>query len=122
YNVIPVMERVHGTSLPKFIDQGRQLPVSRAVAIIAQICTVLSHAHAIPAVHRDLKPDNVLVTASGAVKLLDFGIAAILRTDITRLTSTGNLIGTTRYMSPEQIQGGQVTPHSDLYAIGCVLH
>lgn len=117
-----VMELVHGTSLREFIDPGRQLPVSWAVAIIAQICTVLSHAHAIPVVHRDLKPDNVLVTASGAVKLLDFGIAAILRTDITRLTSTGNLIGTTRYMSPEQIQGGQVTPHSDLYAIGCVLH
>lgn len=117
-----VMEFVHGTSLRAFIDPQRPLPIAWAAAIVAQICTVLSHAHAIPAVHRDLKPDNVLVTASGAVKLLDFGIAAILRTDITRLTATGNLVGTTRYMSPEQIQGGQVAPHSDLYAIGCVLH
>jgi eukaryotic-like serine/threonine-protein kinase len=117
-----VMEFVHGTSLRAFIDPDRPLPVAWAAAIGAQVCTVLSHAHAIPAVHRDLKPDNVLVTEAGAVKLLDFGIAAILRTDVTRLTATGSPIGTSRYMSPEQIQGAQITPHSDLYALGCVLH
>lgn len=117
-----VMELVHGTHLRELVDPKHPLPVPWAAAVVAQVCTVLSHAHAIPAVHRDIKPDNLLVTGSGAVKLLDFGIAAILRTDITRLTATGNLVGTTRYMSPEQIQGGQVTPHSDLYAVGCVLH
>lgn len=117
-----VMEFVHGTSLRAFIDPHRPLPVSWAAAIAAQICAVLSHAHAIPVVHRDLKPDNVLVTEAGTVKLLDFGIAAILRTDVTRLTSSGNPIGTSRYMPPEQIQGAQITPHSDLYALGCVLH
>jgi len=117
-----VMELVAGTPLRTFIDPAAPLPVAWAAAIGAQIATVLSHAHAIPAVHRDLKPDNVLVTESGAIKLIDFGIAAILRTDITRLTATGNPIGTTRYMSPEQIQGGQITPRSDLYALGCILH
>jgi serine/threonine protein kinase len=117
-----VMELVDGTSLRRFIDPRRPLPVTWAAAIAAQICTVLSHAHAVPVVHRDLKPDNVLVTDAGAVKLLDFGIAAILRTDVTRLTSTGSPVGTSLYMSPEQVQGGQIMPQSDLYALGCVLH
>jgi serine/threonine protein kinase len=117
-----VMELVHGTSLRAFIDPQRPLPISWAAAVAAQVSTVLSHAHAIPVVHRDLKPENVLVSESGAIKLLDFGIAAILRTDVTRLTSTGNPIGTNRYMPPEQIQGVQISPQSDLYALGCVLH
>ena len=117
-----VMELVHGTSLRAYIDPQALLPIGWVAAIAAQICTVLSHAHAVPVVHRDLKPDNVLVSEGGAIKLLDFGIAAILRTDVTRLTVTGNPIGTSRYMSPEQIQGVQITPHSDLYALGCVLH
>jgi serine/threonine protein kinase len=117
-----VMELVHGTPLRAFIDPASPLPVAWVAAVGAQIATVLSHAHAVPAVHRDLKPENVLVTEDGAVKLIDFGIAAILRTDVTRLTVTGTPLGTTRYMSPEQIQGGQITPRSDLYALGCVLH
>ncbi|BCJ61806.1 serine/threonine-protein kinase [Micromonospora endophytica] len=117
-----VMEFVRGTTLRAFIDPQQPLPVTWAAAIAAQICTVLSHAHAIPVVHRDLKPDNVLVTADGAVKLLDFGIAAILRTDVTQITATGSALGTHHYMPPEQIQGAQITPQSDLYALGCVLH
>ncbi|QOC92186.1 serine/threonine-protein kinase [Micromonospora craniellae] len=117
-----VMEFVRGTALRAFIDPQQPLPATWAAAIAAQICTVLSHAHAVPVVHRDLKPDNVLVTADGAIKLLDFGIAAILRTDVTRLTATGSAIGTHHYMSPEQIHGAQITPQSDLYALGCVLH
>jgi tetratricopeptide (TPR) repeat protein len=117
-----VMELVHGTSLRAFINPQQPLPITWAAAVAAQICTVLSHAHAVPVVHRDLKPDNVLVSEGGAVKLLDFGIAAILRTDVTRLTVTGSPMGTSRYMPPEQIQGVQITPHSDLYALGCVLH
>lgn len=83
---------------------------------------VLRDAHAIPVVHRDLKPDNMLICADGSIKLLDFGIAALLRPDITRLTSTGSPIGTCQYMPPEQIQGGQVTPQSGLYALGCLLY
>ncbi len=117
-----VMEFVRGTTLRACIDPGHPLPIAWAAAIAAQICTVLSHAHAVPVVHRDLKPDNVIVAADGTVKLLDFGIAAILRTDVTRLTATGSPIGTQHYMSPEQIQNTQITPQSDLYALGCVLH
>jgi tRNA A-37 threonylcarbamoyl transferase component Bud32/tetratricopeptide (TPR) repeat protein len=117
-----VMELVHGRPLRAFIDTDTPLPISWAAAIAAQVATVLSHAHAVPAVHRDLKPDNIMVTADGAIKVLDFGIAAILRTGTTRITATGTPVGTTGYMSPEQIKGGQVSPRSDLYALGCVLH
>ncbi|MFF5213410.1 protein kinase [Streptosporangium sp. NPDC000396] len=117
-----VMELVHGTLLSAFVSPGNPLPISWAVAVIAQVCTVLSHAHAIPVVHRDLKPDNLMVAEDGTVKVLDFGIAAILQTGVTRLTAAGALMGTTRYMSPEQIQAVQVTPQSDLYAVGCIMH
>ena len=117
-----VMEYVRGTSLRAFIDPVQPLPIAWAVAIAAQICTVLAHAHAMPVVHRDLKPDNVLVTADGTVKLLDFGIAAVLRSDVTRITRDGVLLGSDHYMSPEQFQDAQVTPRTDLYALGCVLH
>ncbi|HEX6499004.1 MAG TPA: serine/threonine-protein kinase [Micromonosporaceae bacterium] len=117
-----VMEFVRGVTLRAFVNREQPLPIGWAAALAAQIATVLSHAHAVPVVHRDLKPDNVLVTGDGTVKLLDFGIAAMLGTDVTRLTATGSPVGTSRYMSPEQIQGGTVTPRSDLYALGCVLH
>jgi hypothetical protein len=122
-----VMEYVRGISLRKVLTNAGEeaaagLPVSWAASIAAQICTVLSYAHAIPVVHRDLKPDNILIAADGTVKVLDFGIAKLLRTDVTRLTATGSLIGTSRYMPPEQIDCAQITPLSDLYALGCVLH
>ncbi|MFG2546584.1 protein kinase [Streptomyces sp. NPDC048594] len=122
-----VMEYVRGISLRRVLagtedGAAARLPVSWAASIAAQICTVLSYAHAIPVVHRDLKPDNVLIAADGTVKVLDFGIAKLLHTDVTRLTATGSRIGTSRYMPPEQIDGAQITPLSDLYALGCVLH
>ncbi|MFJ6660910.1 protein kinase [Streptomyces sp. NPDC091377] len=122
-----VMEYVRGISLRRAltgVGDGAAvgLPVSWAVSIAAQICTVLSYAHAIPVVHRDLKPDNILIATDGTVKVLDFGIAKLLGTDVTRLTATGNVIGTSLYMPPEQIDNAQITPLSDLYALGCVLH
>ncbi|MCP2255172.1 Serine/threonine protein kinase [Prauserella aidingensis] len=117
-----VMELVHGVPLRAFIDRREPLPAAWAAAFGAQIATVLSHAHAVPVVHRDLKPDNVLVTDDGGVKVLDFGIAAVLQPDTARLTATGTPMGTSLYMSPEQIRGRQITPHSDLYALGCVLY
>ncbi|MEV5829162.1 serine/threonine-protein kinase [Spirillospora sp. NPDC052242] len=117
-----VMEYIHGTGLRAYIDPADPLPVAWAAAVVAQIATVLSHAHAIPVVHRDLKPGNVLVTFDGTVKVLDFGIAAILRRDVTKITATGQPLGTNHYMSPEQVMAAKVTPQSDLYALGCILH
>lgn len=117
-----VMEFVDGLSLSAYIDPSRPLPIDWAASIAAQVATVLSYAHEIPVVHRDLKPSNILVAADGTAKVLDFGIAAILRTDVTRLTATGRAMGTAPYMSPEQVRGAPVSPRSDLYALGCVLH
>ncbi|TLQ43734.1 serine/threonine-protein kinase [Streptomyces marianii] len=117
-----VMELVEGAPLSAYVDPARPLPVSWAVAVAAQVATVLSHAHEVPVIHRDLKPGNVLVARDGTVKVLDFGIAAILRTDATKLTATGSPVGTSQYMAPEQVRGGRVTPRTDLYALGCVLH
>ncbi|MEU0443036.1 MULTISPECIES: serine/threonine-protein kinase [unclassified Streptomyces] len=117
-----VMELVEGVPLTRYVSEERPLPVSWAVAVAAQVTTVLSYAHDVPVVHRDLKPSNVLVTRDGTVKVLDFGVAAILRTDVTRLTASGRPIGTHRYMAPEQVRGTRVSPRTDLYALGCVLH
>ncbi|MEV0317875.1 protein kinase [Streptomyces sp. NPDC050658] len=127
-----VMELVDGVPLTAYIhpalhaDPAQQarppLPISWAAAVAAQVATVLSWAHDVPVIHRDLKPGNILVARDGTVKVLDFGIAAMLRTDVTKLTATGSPIGTYQYMSPEQVWGGRVTPQADLYALGCVLH
>ncbi|MEV0926680.1 serine/threonine-protein kinase [Streptomyces spongiicola] len=117
-----VMELVDGVRLSAYVDPVRPLPVGWAVAVAAQVATVLSHAHEVPVIHRDLKPGNVLVARDGTVKVLDFGIAAILRADATKLTATGSPVGTSQYMAPEQVRGGRVTPRTDLYALGCVLH
>ncbi|RZB16865.1 serine/threonine protein kinase [Streptomyces sp. F001] len=117
-----VMELVDGVPLTAYVHPDHPLPLSWAVAVAAQVATVLSYAHDVPVVHRDLKPSNVLVARDGTVKVLDFGIAAILRTDVTKLTVTGSPIGTHQYMAPEQVRGGRVTPRTDLYALGCVLH
>ncbi|MFI2286261.1 serine/threonine-protein kinase [Streptomyces niveus] len=117
-----VMELVDGIPLSTYINPERPLPVSWAAAVAAQVSTVLSYAHDVPVIHRDLKPGNILVSRDGTVKVLDFGIAAMLRTDVTKLTATGSPIGTYQYMAPEQVRGGRTTPQTDLYALGCVLH
>ncbi|MFD7711358.1 protein kinase [Streptomyces sp. NPDC059786] len=117
-----VMELVDGVPLTAYVAPDRPLPMSWAVAVAAQVATVLSYAHDVPVVHRDLKPSNILVARDGTVKVLDFGIAAMLRTDVTKLTATGSPIGTHQYMAPEQVRGARVTPRTDLYALGCVLH
>ncbi|GAA2941586.1 serine/threonine-protein kinase [Kitasatospora cinereorecta] len=117
-----VMELVDGMPLSAYIHPANPLPVSWAVAVAAQVATVLSYAHDVPVIHRDLKPSNILVARDGTVKVMDFGIAAILRTDVTKLTATGSPIGTYQYMAPEQVRGGRTSPQTDLYALGCVLH
>ncbi|MEX5635481.1 serine/threonine-protein kinase [Parafrankia sp. FMc2] len=117
------MQLVHGVSLADIRNEhDGPIPLDWVVCIAAQICAVLSHAHAIPVIHRDLKPQNVMVDRVGTVKVLDFGIATVLGTDVTRLTTTGQMLGTRPYMSPEQIRSTPVSPRSDLYSLGCLLH
>ncbi|MGW1491634.1 protein kinase domain-containing protein [Streptomyces sp. NPDC002402] len=117
------MELLDGETLRDLIEEERQLPVSWAAAIGAQIASGLAAAHTAGVVHRDLKPANVMLTRGGIVKVLDFGMGRIADDpDETRLTSTGVSVGTARYMAPEQFEARQVTQAADLYALGCVLY
>lgn len=118
-----VMQRLEGWGLGDLISERGRLPVRWAAAIAAQICSVLAAAHAASLVHRDLKPSNVMVCPGGTVRVLDFGVAALLDSlDSARLTASGETIGTPAYMAPEQARTGQSSPRSDLYALGCLLH
>ncbi|GAB2594247.1 protein kinase [Paractinoplanes abujensis] len=117
-----VMQLVPGTLLSYLMDETGPLPVPWVAAIGAQICSVLAAAHAASLVHRDLKPNNLILGPGGLVKVLDFGVAAVLDADMPRLTVTGDLLGTPTYMAPEQALGmSSVGPRADLYALGCIL-
>ncbi|MFC9475945.1 protein kinase [Nocardia sp. NPDC056952] len=123
HQVYLVMELVEGaTTLREFLSPDNPLPVTWAASIAAQVATALSYAHVLPVVHRDLKPDNILVTPDGTVKIIDFGIAALLAPGTPKLTNTGAALGTLAYMAPEQAIGDKATPRTDLYALGCVLY
>ncbi len=114
------MPFVDGESLRARLDRSGRLPAAEAVRVLGIASDALSAAHAAGVVHRDVKPDNVLVeTDSGRVFLVDFGIAAVATTASDRLTSGGLLVGTPRYMSPEQLSpGGGVDARSDIYSLG----
>ncbi|MER7444563.1 serine/threonine-protein kinase [Micromonospora avicenniae] len=117
-----VMQLVRGIVLADHIAEQEQLSVSEAASVAAQICSVLAAAHAASLVHRDLKPQNLMVTPSGAVKVLDFGVAALLDpAGASRLTAPGRALGTPAYIAPEQAAGRPAGPGADLYALGCVL-
>jgi serine/threonine-protein kinase len=122
-----IMEFLRGQSLGKWARTGLDLP--RALAVLVQICDGLGAAHAVGVVHRDLKPDNVIVvpTSDGAelVKLLDFGVAKLVNRDdedIGFQTAAGSVIGTPAYMSPEQAGGMMVDHRSDIYSLGAIMY
>jgi serine/threonine protein kinase len=116
-----VMEHVEGGTLADRLD-GRKRSVARseALRLLCQLCEGLGHAHAKKLVHRDIKPQNLLLRESdGCLKITDFGIARAIE-DTTRLTRPGRVIGTERYMAPEQLSDGEITPAVDVYACGVV--
>lgn len=117
-----VMQYVEGADLADHLAEHEPYPWPWAVSVAAQLCAVLAAVHAVPIVHRDLKPRNVMVRPDGTTVVLDLGIASALDTDTTRLTHTGSPIGSPAYMAPEQAMGGAVGPHTDLYALGVLLH
>ncbi|MBX6366190.1 MAG: serine/threonine protein kinase, partial [Gemmatimonadetes bacterium] len=119
------MEYVEGEPLSRLVEREGRLPAERAVGIACQIATGLAAAHRAGVVHRDLKPDNVLVAVGedggDLVKVIDFGIAKAAHDAEQDLTRTGFVVGTPRYMSPEQLVGEPADGRSDLYALGCIL-
>ena len=114
-----VLELVEGESMARRLAAG-PLDPAEAQRIVTQIAAGLAAAHELGIVHRDIKPDNILLTRDGEVKVADFGIARLLGE--ARITSEEVVVGTPSYMAPEQIQGGEVGPAADLFAVGCLLH
>ena len=115
-----VMELVEGRSLQALLHERGRLPLEETVALVAQVASALDHAHAGGVVHRDVKPANIMIDGAGQAKVMDFGIAK-LETG-ANLTSTGAIMGTPNYMSPEQAKGLKVDGRSDLFSLGCVLY
>ena len=114
-----VMELVDGPTLRSTLDAQRTLPPAEAIELAVQIVDALSNAHGAGIVHRDIKPSNVLL-CDGRVKVTDFGIAKA--GEDTDLTVTGTLLGTAKYLSPEQVRGDPSDPRSDIYSLGIVLY
>ncbi|RDI23041.1 serine/threonine-protein kinase [Lentzea flaviverrucosa] len=117
-----VMQLINGKTLDQFTKDYNPIPIVAAAAIGVEIGEALDAAHAAGVVHRDLKPNNVLLSHSGVAHLIDFGIAKSLRPDATKFTAKGVSIGTTGYMPPEQMWGSTITERTDLYTLGCVLY
>jgi beta-lactam-binding protein with PASTA domain/predicted Ser/Thr protein kinase len=117
-----VMEYVDGRTLRDIIKAEGRLPARRAMEIAADVCGALDFSHRNGIVHRDIKPANVMITPTGAVKVMDFGIARALADNAATVTQTANVIGTAQYLSPEQARGEAVDARSDVYSTGCLLY
>ena len=114
-----VMELVEGRSLQEAIDAGG-LTEDRALEVAADVCAALAYAHGRGLIHRDIKPGNILLADDGTVKVTDFGIARAIGNET--VTRTAAVLGTAAYLSPEQAQGREIDPRSDLYSLGVVLY
>src|ERR671936_2830212 len=114
------MECVEGSTLAQEAKERGPLDPAEVVDLALQVCGGLEHAHAAGLVHRDIKPQNLLLRADGTVKIADFGIARAAET--TRFTQAGSVLGTAAYLSPEQALGAEVTAAADIYSLGCVLY
>jgi serine/threonine protein kinase/lipoprotein NlpI len=114
------MEFVPGEDLKAFIKRAGQLSIGKSITIVEQVCEGLVEAHKLGVVHRDLKPQNIMIDKSGNAHIMDFGIARSLSAE--GITDAGVIIGTPEYMSPEQVGGEDVDQRSDLYSLGIILY
>ncbi|ANW19184.1 protein kinase domain-containing protein [Streptomyces clavuligerus] len=117
-----VMELVEGRTIRDLLINADAPPPEQALIIVSGVLEALAYSHQHAIVHRDIKPANVIITHSGAVKVMDFGIARALHGASTTMTQTGMVMGTPQYLSPEQALGKAVDHRSDLYATGCLLY
>ena len=115
-----VMQYAEGDTLEDILDTKGRMEPREAIRVIVQVLDAMQHAHDQHVIHRDIKPSNIILRRDGSVKVTDFGIAKIVRS--TKLTQDGQTMGTVRYMSPEQVQGGDIDPRSDLYSLGITLY
>jgi serine/threonine protein kinase len=114
------MEFIDGVELRSLLSTGRAIPVARAVSIAAQVAEGLGYAHQRGVVHRDVKPANVMVPRTGPVKITDFGIARMRSSEV--LTQTGTMLGSPKYMSPEQVLGKRADHRSDIFSLGVIVY
>ncbi|MFF5567635.1 Stk1 family PASTA domain-containing Ser/Thr kinase [Streptomyces sp. NPDC012623] len=117
-----VMEHVDGSTLRELLHSGRRLLPERTLEMTVGILQALEYSHRNGIVHRDIKPANVMLTRTGQVKVMDFGIARAMGDSGMTMTQTSAVIGTAQYLSPEQAKGEQVDARSDLYSTGCLLY
>jgi serine/threonine-protein kinase len=117
-----VMEYVDGSTLRELLHSGRKLLPERTLEMTVGILQALEYSHRAGIVHRDIKPANVMLTRTGQVKVMDFGIARAMGDAGMTMTQTSAVIGTAQYLSPEQAKGEQVDARSDLYSTGCLLY
>jgi eukaryotic-like serine/threonine-protein kinase len=115
------MEFIEGQELRSLLAEGRALPVSQAVSIAAQVAEGLAYAHQHGVVHRDIKPANIMVLTDGPVKITDFGIAR-MRASNDELTQSGMMLGSPKYMSPEQVIGKRADHRSDIFSLGVIVY
>lgn len=117
-----VMEFVEGVTVENLQARRGPLPIGVVASLGAQVAAVLAATHRHRIYHRDLKPSNLMLCDNGTVKVLDFGLAVAIDSGLSRYTTTGQTIGTPAYMAPEQIESRDVTPQTDLYALGLIMH
>ncbi|MGH3367588.1 MAG: Stk1 family PASTA domain-containing Ser/Thr kinase, partial [Nocardioidaceae bacterium] len=117
-----VMERVEGKTLREILHEGRKILPERALEITADVLAALDYSHRAGIIHRDIKPANVMLTPTGDVKVMDFGIARAVADSSSTMTQTAAVVGTAQYLSPEQARGEQVDTRSDIYSTGCLLY
>lgn len=115
-----VMERVNGETLRDIMRDEGKMRLTDAAKVMASVCEALHFSHEAGIIHRDIKPANVMITNTGAVKVMDFGIARALSDSSAAMTQTAAVIGTAQYLSPEQARGKSADSRSDIYAAGCV--
>ena len=116
-----VMEYVDGVTLRDIVHHDGPMPPRRAIEVIADACQALNFSHQHGIIHRDVKPANIMITKTGAVKVMDFGIARAIAEGGSRVTQTSAVIGTAQYLSPEQARATPST-HAPTYSLGCVLY
>jgi serine/threonine protein kinase len=124
-NLYISMEYIEGQDLKRILEKEKRFSLKDALDVALQVCDVLGYAHSKGIVHRDLKPENIMLVKGLRgyhAKVLDFGVARLMGEQSTRVTATGSITGTPRYMSPEQAEGKDVDHRTDVYALGLVLY